>query len=703
MAVAKNQIEAVIAMADSFKNTHSYLGPTCMIPGLCSVDSNRAQMDTAHLEQRLQVLEPQAPLVFTGFENQWGEYSSGYVRLKGKWKVLCKIVKNEYNYDLILKKLKNSPEEIKNLKKGIMPEFSPGEYHVVQRVECTHLTEKYGYAHDNKVIDSLNKGDILEEDTVLYKDNNRDEEMNLTHGRNLNVVYLTLGGLTNEDAIVISESVAKKMGHYEVKVVEVSLNTNDILVNMYGNKKFYKGFPDIGEKCKDGLLCATRRIDYATAPISLADTTKLLESDQKYRGDSETGRVVDIQVICNIDNPDEVLDSTYNKQIKKYYDNQQNYYNNFIKYVEPIIINNENKVSKDLVDLYNYYCRLVDPNNKFLVSDNLFDHLKLKFTILEEHKLVVGSKLCGRMGDKGVVSKILPDDEMPKVVDFAGLGAPDEESIVNMQIDMVLNPLGVPNRLNPSQNIEAEINYNSKYIRYQMEHNWNEWTLDQLKEYLLGYMDIVDKDQSKTMRAYMDTLDDSRLEDLLIEIIERGIMVHQPPMNGAKNIKDLARIYEYTGMGRSKLVFEGDEIQSSVVFGEKFIMTLKHIPASKFSARSIDQLSIKNIPVKSNLYKQYKADYSTNSIKIGEMENIGLALANPANKNAMQINKYYLDSLANNEESRMDLLYTQLTANPYSFNIKPSETRSENSKILRAFLNCMQLDIEEDEEGFEDE
>ena len=76
----KHPIELVQKMADQFKDNHSYLGPTCMIPGLCSVDSNRAQMDTAHLEQRLQVLDPQAPLIHTGFENQWGEYSSGYCR-----------------------------------------------------------------------------------------------------------------------------------------------------------------------------------------------------------------------------------------------------------------------------------------------------------------------------------------------------------------------------------------------------------------------------------------------------------------------------------------------------------------------------------------------------------------------------------------------------------------------------------------------
>jgi hypothetical protein len=84
------------------------------------------------------------------------------------------------------------------------------------------------------------------------------------------------------------------------------------------------------------------------------------------------------------------------------------------------------------------------------------------------------------------------------------------------------------------------------------------------------------------------------------------------------------------------------------------------------------------------------------------MENIGLALANPANKKAMEINKNYLDAFANNEKMRMDLIETQLSDDPYCFDIEKSDTRSENSKMLRAFLNCMQLDIEEDEENFDE-
>lgn len=398
----KHQIEQVVKMADKFKEGHGFLGPTCMIPGLSLTDSNRAQMDASHLDQRLQVLEPQAPLVYTGYENEWGKYSSGYCELKGTWKVMAKIIRNDYLYVLILKKLKHSKEELNDLKtKGKKPEHDIGEYHIVERCECTHLTEKYGYQHDNTVIDSLKKGDVLKEDTVLYKDNNRDSRMNLTHGRNLNLVYLTYAGLTNEDAIVISKSAAKKMGYYQVKVVEVSLNTNDIFVNMYGKKTkdkkkyIYKAFPDIGEECIDGLLCATRRIDYKTAPIILADTINLINDDIKYRGH---GKVVNIEVISNIENPEEVLDNMYNKQIKKYYDEQQNFYNNFIKYSEPILTDATNKVSTDYVDLYNYYCKLTDPNNKFLVSDNLFDHLKIKFTLLESVPLDVGNKLAGRYG-----------------------------------------------------------------------------------------------------------------------------------------------------------------------------------------------------------------------------------------------------------------------------------------------------------------
>ena len=283
---------------------------------------------------------------------------------------------------------------------------------------------------------------------------------------------------------------------------------------------------------------------------------------------------------------------------------------------------------------------------------------------------------------------------MPKVEDFAGLGKPADDTNVNMNIDIILNPLGVINRLNPSQLLEVEFNYNSKYIRYMMEQNWEDNTLDDLKEYLLDYIHEVNEEQYEFTRKYLDNLNDEELEEFLRDIIKNGIPLYQSPFYNNQNILDLKNIYDYTEAERTKL----KNIENTVIFGEEYFMALKHLPISKFSARSVDQLSIKNLPVKSNLYKQHKSDFSTTPIKIGEMESIGLNLANPANKDSMKKVKYFLDCYANNEEDRINFLKAQVTKNPYDFDFESNHNRSVNSKILRSFLTCLQLEPEDDEE-----
>lgn len=204
---------------------------------------------------------------------------------------------------------------------------------------------------------------------------------------------------------------------------------------------------------------------------------------------------------------------------------------------------------------------------------------------------------------------------MPKVEEFAGLGKPVDDTNVNMNIDIILNPLGVINRLNPSQLLEVEFNYNSKYIRYMMEQNWEDNTLDDLKEYLLDYIHEVNEEQYEFTRKYLDNLNDEELEEFLKDIIKNGIPLYQSPFYNNQNILDLKNIYDYTEAERTKL----ENIENTVIFGEEYFMALKHLPISKFSARSVDQLSIKNLPVKSNLYKQYKSDFSTTPIKIGRI------------------------------------------------------------------------------------
>ena len=332
---------------NEFKGKHNTFGSLLLQPGINYTDSNRGVMFSAQLEQCTQIIEPQFPLFFSRFEKQWSDYSSGYTKLDGTWKVLAKIVKNKYNYAMIVQKVKLSDKE----KKSKRRQFEVGEYHVIFRKECEHLTEKYGYKYNNEIIDNYEKGDFIKDKTII-RDNNRDENMNFTYGRNINAVYLSYAGLTTEDACVISQTTAKKLGNYFVKKIRVSLNTNDILTNLYGTKDFYKAFPDIGEEVKDGLVCSVRRIQYQTAPVSLSILNKPFPGDQGFRG---KGTVVDINVICNMDDAETILDYNYNKQIKKYWSQERKFYENFVKFVTPIVIDTKNKVSNDLIYYYNRF------------------------------------------------------------------------------------------------------------------------------------------------------------------------------------------------------------------------------------------------------------------------------------------------------------------------------------------------------------
>lgn len=72
------------------------------------------------------------------------------------------------------------------------------------------------------------------------------------------------------------------------------------------------------------------------------------------------------------------------------------------------------------------------------------------------------------------------------------------------------------------------------------------------------------------------------------------------------------------------------------------------------------------------------------------MEVSGLCAANSVQRHGMRKVKSLLDSLANNEEDRMNLLEAQLTLNPFDFDIEMSNTKSVNVNIINAFLYCMQ-------------
>jgi|GEM_PF-1995874 len=658
---------------EEYHNNHKFLAEPLLVPNANKTDSNRLQMFTSHISQCIPLQGAEPPLVFTNFEDQVGKHSTGYKMLEGNYKIIEKIVKNKFNYDLVILNQ------------------DTGEYDMVSRHEHHWLTEHYGYKFNNEVIDGLKKGQEISGKTVLYKNNNYDEEMNFQYGVNLNAIYLAYDNKTYEDAIPISESAGKKLCSHSVKKVMISVNTNDILVNVYGDEDNYKCFPDIGEEIDEQIILSRRRINYEKLLFELKNLSEIRESDDTFYS---SGQIVDINIYNN--QSLEVLeDQDYSKQILKYIRKQNEYYKGIVRALKNIVEGKEeNKISQNLLYNYNRAKMILDEGNTFTYQNNKFDNYIIEFSILEDEPVKEGSKLTGRYGNKGIISekgsnegseyqelkfKVLPDIEMPVIA---------EGPFKGQRAEIVLNPLGVYNRMNPSQMIEMEINFVSKYIRKKMEED-----LDNAVEILLDYVGMINKEQAQHLEEYLTHASDEEFQEAMMGFINNGIPIHQGSFWNNIGIDEFREIYKKYDFVK-EFKFEG--IHNPIIMGEMYIMRLKHEAINKFSARSTGFNDLKDLPSKGKAYKEYKDIQSRTPIRFGSMEVTNAALVG----DGIDPIKILMDSYSTNIEDRTALTEEMVTGNPFDIQFTPTQTESNNSKIIRGLFTSLGLELDkgEDEE-----
>lgn len=417
------------------ENKHNFMAEGLMIPFANQTDANRMQMFNSHSGQMIQLSNAEFPLVFTGFENQIGKYSTGYKRNKENSKlVVKKFVKNAYVYYLLVYDIVTK------------------EYDIIERKESEVLTEYYASKFDNSVVDNLKEGDTIPEDQVYYHDCNYDEDLNFKYGKNINVAYLAYKGYTNEDAIIISESAAKEMSSYFCQDVEVNINTNDVLLNLYGDETTYKTFPNIGESVReeDGILLSMRKVVYADIINKLKDDqlNKKLEGDINFYTNSHA-KVIDLDIFSNV-SMEKLEGEPYNQQILTELKKQKAFQDEVVEVLRPILTSKNVKFTNDLRDFYNRVAEYADPMTEFESGGRRFDNIILRFRLLWEKPLSVGSKITQRYGGKGVLAKIVPDEEMPVLNDIILDGKHTRvrpDSKVNMRASVCINPQGVFNRL----------------------------------------------------------------------------------------------------------------------------------------------------------------------------------------------------------------------------------------------------------------
>jgi DNA-directed RNA polymerase subunit beta len=201
----------------------------------------------------------------------------------------------------------------------------------------------------------------------------------------------------------------------------------------------------------------------------------------------------------------------------------------------------------------------------------------VKVYVAVKRKLSVGDKMAGRHGNKGVLSRILPMEDMPYFTD----GTP---------VDIILNPLGVPSRMNVGQVLEAHLGWASRELGKQLGE-----LVDGIKDTRLlrkKMKETFSKDQ------YNQLLKPVPDKDLIqkAKLLENGVHMASPVFDGAKEeeIKDCLKQAGLPISGQATLYDgrSGERFDHEITVGVMYIMKLHHLVDDKLHARSIGPYSL---------------------------------------------------------------------------------------------------------------
>jgi DNA-directed RNA polymerase subunit beta len=202
----------------------------------------------------------------------------------------------------------------------------------------------------------------------------------------------------------------------------------------------------------------------------------------------------------------------------------------------------------------------------------------VKVYIAIKRKLQVGDKMAGRHGNKGVVSRIVPEEDMPYMAD----GTP---------VDLVLNPLGVPSRMNIGQILEIHLGWGAMHLGKQLERMIQ---AKQEAEEIRGFLKAVYKGDSETLE-FIAGLSDADVRRLA-QKLGRGVFMATPVFDGAaeESIRDALAIAQLPRTGQMVL-FDGrtgEAFDHDVTVGIMYMMKLHHLVDDKIHARSIGPYSL---------------------------------------------------------------------------------------------------------------
>lgn len=643
------------------------LGKGLLQPFNVSNSGSRKQMFNTHNAQKIQLVDGEVPYVSTGYENKYGKLSSCFVTADADYKIVAKIPKFTMHKDHIYYLVYFNTK----INKYDVYEVTPYEY----------ITESYGYLKDNESLSYKKPGDVIKANEVISKTISYDEYNNRKDGINLLTCYMAIDNV-KEDAVVISETAAKKLSSPIIKKVQIVINENDIPRNSYGDNNVYKFMPDLLEYTKSKLLCGIRRQKNEEAFFAQAEDrlSKNLVGDDNFIAE---GQVIDINIFCN--NPDRLGTTSYDDQLKYYYDDHIRLCKDIVSLVDSL--------GGPGVAEYNLQCmyeRAVDClSGKKYKRDvgPAFSNILLEVTVCNKVPMEKSDKLSNRYGGKGVIAKILPDHLMPQLED-------------GRTIEVIQTKNTVIARENVGQLWEMHINHISGAIVKALRTGvfGPEQGYQIYRKFISIVSGTLGECINKELPATLEDMDEQEAEYFFDSLIEDDyIYVAVNPISDNMTLDKLSMLYDEFPWVKPEylltpIIDSAGEVEYTfgnrpVICAPIYYYRLKQRGEEKMSATSMSSTNLRDLNVKSKASKQNKYFMRTSPVGIGNMEYFELMHIGPE-KNIMMLMIYANSPIARRACANL------LTGDPFDPNIElDEEAYNRPAEICNTYLKTKGLRI----------
>lgn len=604
-----------------------------LIPFLEHDDANRALMGSNMQRQGVPLLRSEAPIVGTGIEKYVARDAWQIVKAKRGGKVIKVDATNIY----------------------ILGEDENGTYIDHYGLE-KYLRTNQNTCFDQRPI--VKEGDIVKAGDVIADGPNMDEG-EIALGKNVMVAFMPWNGYNYEDAIVLNERLIREDTYTSVhiyeevcEVRELKHGLEELTTDIPGVKPEHlthldeSGIVKVGTYVKPGMILVGKvspKGDSKPTPEErllksiFGDKSGHVVNSSLYAPASMEGVVIDVKVYTkkgyelderarkaheeekakieeiyknklSIIDKEEVLalatllsskklikDVALNSRIykagEKILKEELLNMNKFL--ILSLIENYDKNTQKEFEKITNKYLKEKDNIRKdydekieVLERDDILPNgvaKMVKVYIANKRKIKVGDKMAGRHGNKGIVSIIVPEEDMPYMED-------------GRTVDVVLNPLGVPSRMNIGQILEVHLGLAGKKLGEQLQQMLDEKRADMAAKLREKMKEIVEVAHfGEHYKNYLDSLTDEELLKYARDWT-KGVKFSTPVFEGV-NEEEFKKLFEMAGIpedGKMQLYDgkTGEPIKERVNVGYMYMMKLHHLVDDKVHARSIGPYSL---------------------------------------------------------------------------------------------------------------